>query len=1064
MIKNIISLIIIAFGAICGTQLTIQITNQCECSQFSQNFCGTLQSDQTCYWNSTSQACLRKGCQQLQSQETCLQNFSECYWNGSYCQQFTSCSQLTYQNISCTQQNIQCGQFTYNSTSCLSLDELPICQFFNQDQCTPEQIGYQGTLCFFSNDTQQCQTATSCSQLQSQSQCTQWKNTCQWNSINNQCVQLQCDNFTSQSTCTNIILDLNPQTIMPCQYVNGICQSIESAKQLTSQDCSNKTLSTYYWIQANNTTGTCIPCSITNKYQPNNKCSCSSYLIQQCQSSSYCQWSNGECNPIECNQILDQLSCLQNLGCSWYNTYCSTFYRCPVAFSHQQCIESSFNCLILNNNNCQVLSDNSCSNIYNLQQCQSQLGYCYWNGNQCQQVEKCQQITQQRQCYRFGYTCIWQNGRCQQLTCNKISLKNNCIYTIPKLYTNDVQPCVWQNGQCQDLNSVNSLDAAQCQLISLDTYKWTGSKCIKCIEFQQQIQNFLELPNQCKCYQLFIQQQCQQMSYCYWQSGYWSGGYCLPYQCQNITNQTSCVSNPNCFWIDHQCLTFQSCNLLKGASQSECIVQSINCPASDGTNCQDKQYLQACQSYLNQNQCQYVLGSDGICFWQSNFCQVLSKCTQIKNQEDCLQFKKQCYWGTSCQPASCSQFQTYETCQFYYSSINSYTPVPCQWNSTTNVCTQPTNYMTQLNSNNCQTNTNKGARWSQTLNACLSCQTPQPPNPKQCSCSQLISQINCMQSLQCLWNTQTNSCQQLPCQNLQQSLCIQNSQCMWIGSCQQFTQCSNLKANTSQECAAQSLYCPYYNPNTQKCQVASKEEIQDCWGLSQENCNFLITPSYSCIWNTQENICLLQTNNYCDLYYSQYQCQSSPYCYYQNGCKPKQCQHFYTKESCTFSINPQNWNYIQSCSWLNGACVPADNLFSEQTCFTNTDQTARWSSNIKDGFCIPCNLPLHQVIVPKNKCLCSQFLSFQECELAQCNWEGNFCVDKYCGDFNQIYCIQHPSCYWIYSNNNSQGGYCENIDYKELIYSKDPCTKLRGNNSLQCLSQSLLCPVSLNGF
>ncbi|CAD8124887.1 unnamed protein product [Paramecium sonneborni] len=212
MKQNILALVIITFGALCLTQLTIQIKNQCECSQFDQSTCGTVNNQQSCRWNTTASLCEKLGCNQINNKTTCLQNFYECWWNGDYCQQFTSCSNLnSSQNLTCSQQNIQCGQNLFNSTTCVSLDNLPKCSKFNQTQCIPSQIGYQGSLCYWNNTS--CQTATSCQQL-SLDQCSQWQNTCIWNGLSNSCVQLQCSNFTYQS-----IKSLNNYSMLICLWI-----------------------------------------------------------------------------------------------------------------------------------------------------------------------------------------------------------------------------------------------------------------------------------------------------------------------------------------------------------------------------------------------------------------------------------------------------------------------------------------------------------------------------------------------------------------------------------------------------------------------------------------------------------------------------------------------------------------------------------------------------------------------------------------------------------------------------------------------------------------------------
>ncbi|CAD8123473.1 unnamed protein product [Paramecium sonneborni] len=714
-----------------------------------------------------------------------------------------------------------------------------------------------------------------------------------------------------------------------------------------------------------------------------------------------------------------------------------------------QCLTLTLSCPFFYENQCYPLSENTCALYQQQQSCQSQYGYCYWNQGQCKLVKKCIHITEQRQCQRFSLSCNWKNNKCESFSCQQIQLENLCKYTIPDLYSDEVQPCIWNNGRCENLIDSNNLDSEQCISNTLDTYKWTGSSCVSCSQTNQLISLYLQLPKQCSCFQLYNQQVCEMTSSCIWLYS-----SCTYQSCQNINQQINCASNPQCAWISGQCQPFKICNELFGTSQQECILLSVNCPASNGITCQDKKSLKPCSNYQNQSSCANSLGNNGLCFWQNNSCQVLSKCQQITQQQDCQYFSKQCTWTTNCQSIGCSSFNTQATCQYYYSSINSYTPIPCYWNSISGVCAQTTNFMTQLSASTCSINTRLTAQWSYTLNSCLSCQTPNSVNPYQCSCSQIISQINCLQSLQCTWNAQNNQCQQLPCTNLIQSLCIQNSQCMWTGTCQSFSSCTNLIATNSQECQAQSLYCPYYNSNTQKCEVPPLPNPKICLNLTIQECYQI----KSCQWNPYEGC---QQRNLCNYYSSQIQCVSNPICIWELGCNFKTCNLYISKESCTYTIDLQKQNYIQPCAWINGSCQSTNTVFSEQTCYTNSAFTARWSSNQNDGICIPCNLPIQQQLQPQNQCLCSQLLTEQECNLTECYWENGFCQDFNCYGKSQFNCIQNIQCYWQYSIYDYQNGQCNNIPSLQIV---DFCTTLRGKNSLECLAQTKLCPVSLNGI
>ncbi|CAD8046974.1 unnamed protein product [Paramecium primaurelia] len=1055
--------ILILLPLVFSQNIVVSPSTACKCQQFlSENGCNNNTLGQ-CQWNQKNQICQQASCGNIQSQNDCLISKKNCYWNGQNCVAFTSCTKLTSKiGLICPQQNISC--YGSNTNQCQSISSLPKCITFQIGTCG-QQGGYAGSdgLCTWDTNLKECIVATNCSQLQNQQVCNTYiQNACIWDFNNGVCTQATCTQLQDQQSCKFVVANLDPNQVYPCFYQYNQCVYASQTLFQTQDQCQTNTLLNYRWIGTQKD-GICVSCT-QQLFEPANKCACEQFMLETaCNSSQYCQWIQNSCQDINCNQIYNQLQCSMNKNCYWnlQSQNCQNFYSCNqlIAVNLLTCITQSRNCPNYMYQTC-YSSYGLCSQIYQ-SQCDGSItneGICYFNEAKqvCQSLQSCSDIIDENICNQISKLCLWStvNNKCQQLTCSNVKQQKQCTFVFKNLNGTDIQICEWTNNSCSNAKNILNLNEAQCSSNSQFTYMYTGSKCVKC--FQASI----ILPEQCSCSQLYLAQDCYANPLCNW-----NGQICKLQNCLSITNQELCIQNIYCQWTEYGCSDFQTCFGLFGSTPKDCISQSINCPYSDGVRCQNKYYYSPCQSFTQVSLCSNQLGSDGLCIWNktSSSCQVLSKCNQILNSTYCGIYEYVCNWSKDqCNQSTCSTFTTPEQCKFYYQSLNSFTPIGCKWNITTNVCEQIGSMLTAYNSANCYSNSAKTARWSQTLSyngVCISCGVKYIPNPSKCSCQQLISQINCIQNSLCYWSQTSKSCQEYECSALPENLCVTNMKCMWTTKgCTKFTSCSQIKGESLDECLSYSLYCPY-NPGLKTC--SSLKDFPECEEhKTQDTCVGVYgTGKNICIWDSRIQRC---TKLHSCTGQGQLSCeQFSLYCAWINTtyygfCQERTCANYKTKYSCTYVLSITDPNLIQPCQWQNGVCQPIiiQQATDANTCFTNSNGTSRWTSDSQTtGFCVPCNLPSYAVQY-ENKCSCSQILNQSECKYPFCNWSNNQCVQNSCTNIqNQFECSQQRYCYWQISQNR-----CNPISL-QLNF----CTTLKGNSSLECLAQSINCPSTLNG-
>ncbi|CAK68781.1 unnamed protein product (macronuclear) [Paramecium tetraurelia] len=213
----------------------------------------------------------------------------------------------------------------------------------------------------------------------------------------------------------------------------------------------------------------------------------------------------------------------------------------------------------------------------------------------------------------------------------------------------------------------------------------------------------------------------------------------------------------------------------------------------------------------------------------------------------------------------------------------------------------------------------------------------------QCSCSQYRLQAECVSSLGCRWNINSNLCLDIQCNSIKtQAECLQYSQsCSFNYStltCATFTSCKNLSGNTVSQCQIQNPMCLWVSGNS--C------IDYDCQNFNLNSCpQFCINTGTAC-----ENFptCEKLNQTYCSIY--------SGVCNWNsNRCQNYECSNFVTISQCQFVMESENT--IKPCYWNQTQCInaPDASVFNANQCFIQTAGKYHWSSNNSTaGTCEQC--------------------------------------------------------------------------------------------------------------
>ncbi|CAD8047105.1 unnamed protein product [Paramecium sonneborni] len=241
----------IVLFSIAYAQLTFNANNKCACNQLStQQDC--VQSFPICIWDSKSSSCSTQTCSTITDQLSCASNL-KCMFNGKSCVDFTLCNQITgVDQAECRAKSQNCPQS--DGKNCASKELLKSCSAYTSQSSCDGVLSSNG-FCYWTTGGV-CSEISSCSQLSS-NVCTNIGNACQWNNTINNCTQAGCGQFTNNYTCTKYLTQLNKEEFQLCQWNNSSCVNANDISSLNINTCYNQTLQTYRWVSSSNTCEIC---------------------------------------------------------------------------------------------------------------------------------------------------------------------------------------------------------------------------------------------------------------------------------------------------------------------------------------------------------------------------------------------------------------------------------------------------------------------------------------------------------------------------------------------------------------------------------------------------------------------------------------------------------------------------------------------------------------------------------------------------------------------------------------------------------------------------------------
>ncbi|CAD8076582.1 unnamed protein product [Paramecium sonneborni] len=219
-----------------------------------------------------------------------------------------------------------------------------------------------------------------------------------------------------------------------------------------------------------------------------------------------------------------------------------------------------------------------------------------------------------------------------------------------------------------------------------------------------------------------------------------------------------------------------------------------------------------------------------------------------------------------------------------------------------------------------------------------------------------------------MWNN--TSCQNRNCSNIHyKSQCLEDYGCFYNSisrNCQYLTDCNQLNATSTLECASQSKFCGLFNTSSKQCYHLT---IASCTSYTvQQECLYF-AQGQLCKWNNQQcqdfNCNSVENQSQCDLY--------ALYCTWDiknQICIQATCDNKHTSE-CTFIFSKdinQNQSIIQPC-YIDQSDRPAQcknaslSDLSPLTCSLNTFSYAKWNDeSLESGSCQFCQANLINII------------------------------------------------------------------------------------------------------
>ncbi|CAD8167848.1 unnamed protein product [Paramecium pentaurelia] len=931
-----------------------QVINQCSYAQ-QKDQCQQLNlfnqdSPQgiVCQWNETQNKCtVITNCGQFTSQDTCKYYFSSlnsiilnvCVWSQNTCVPITNLNNLT--SINCLsntglffrwyglQSNLNSGF----CGPCKQISLAPKAQCTCSDYVLQSDCNSQNSLCQWNIQTKIC-TLNTCSQITTQNICITVAN-CYWSFNTNTCQTLSsCDDLifkvssvgcaaqslscagyeggncintsTISSTCSSQQQQINCSQFISSQGLcvwnnqNYSCSLLQYCNQITDATICGNWLNQCMW-DAKISQCQQLTCStITNEQ------SCT-YVLSQFQSTQYqlCRWNNslgpqGACQNAYSALLQTSQTCLNNTG----NTFrwstnnesagmcvsCGTIQLSLQTTSSCQCsqLQSKENCqntgFCTYNNLTNICSSSPCTQYENQITCAS-LSTCYWNSTSgCQAFTNCSSLTATNQ-----LECINMNASCKGIS------YGNCqsfpTQTCATMYTT--------SGNCY-----NNIGTDGVCFLSIN--EQTTTQCIGFSQCTQATNETLCLRNQLSCSWNNLNNMCSQIN------------------CSSFKNQLNCkfyLPNPlsseviPCVWSNNIC--GQASDILKQLTQNTCASSThntyswITLSTTSGycIRCQQLVTLpkQCICSFLSLYDCSQALE----CYWNNGSCLQL-QCQNIIQQTICAS-QIGCYWNNN----QCNLFHG----QCYTLSGKNQTE-----------CMQQNVYCVGSNGINCIEN----------LNNCEA-------NTQDSSCLTSLGRDGA-----CYWNKSTNKCMAVnSCYQLPESACkIRSKSCYWDATqCQTLT-CSTLYAQFNQCTFVMKLSSQNY---VQVCQLQNNEctQITNVLSLSQDQC--YLNTNKTARWIPQSSnyggICyscsanMIPTYNFptcqCYQYMTQSDCNNAinQSCIWINNiCTQQPCSQISSNQVCAQTIGC-GWNIITSVCENFTSCNSISGVgLSIQLCLTYSTQ------------------------------------------------------------------------------------------------------------------------------
>ncbi|CAD8166785.1 unnamed protein product [Paramecium pentaurelia] len=315
-----------------------------------------------------------------------------------------------------------------------------------------------------------------------------------------------------------------------------------------------------------------------------------------------------------------------------------------------------------------------------------------------------------------------------------------------------------------------------------------------------------------------------------------------------------------------------------------------------------------------------------------------------------------------------------------------------------------------------------------------------------CVCKQWKLALECANDQDCIWNSNTKTCEQEECSSIKsQSICSADEGCQYRdGKCENFTKCEDLKGKTINECRFMSTNCR--ESNGEHCLPNALE--RKCSEFKNEG-ECLQGQDGFCLW--LESKCILWSN--CVQAITKSQCEMLPQsCDWSETlkfCLQKQCSEIDHEYDCIAVQEGPNSHLYQVCEWnyvLKQCESSIPDILTFDTCASNTLQAYHWSSsNANEGFCEQCLSPNVQKPTPKH-CLCNSISSQTDCQQNQtCIWKDGECEERKCTEIDPPQaCIQQEHCAWF-------SGSC--VEFTQ-------CENYKAFSNLECQSINKKCLLS----